>query len=181
MTLYILIFFDNFSIIFGFNLHHNFINQFKTTYFLALFRAFFWYKIFLCSFFLAFFWNKVFCWSPSSLVHIHFTPPLWPVITPSVSALKYDNNKSHWSVPCYQYQSWHCRHPPFMEVLVLYLASLWVSVILMAKIIFKKSPYKLTTQLHVPEQSSLSEIALMDAWSDLSKLKLHGKLDTTSD
>ena len=44
-----------------------------------------------------------------------------------------------------------------------------------------KPPYKLTTQLRTPKQSSSSEIDLMDTRSYPYRLKFHGKLETPAD
>ena len=41
-----------------------------------------------------------------------------------------------------------------------------------------KSPYKLTTQILTPKQSSSYERAIMDVRSDLSKIKFHRKFET---
>lgn len=44
-----------------------------------------------------------------------------------------------------------------------------------------QAPYKLTTQLRNPKQSGSSEQSLMDARTDATKLKFHGKLETSAD
>ena len=45
----------------------------------------------------------------------------------------------------------------------------------------KKDPYKPTTQLCTPKQSSSPKRELLDARYDPSKLKFHGKLETPVD
>ena len=157
LTPYILILFDGLFNLFTLNLHHDFINQFNTTYSLALFRAFFIYPLY-------------------STFYERLRAQVF-----MMCLVKYDNNKSYWSVPRDQSQLWHWKFSPFMEVFIWSVASSWLAVVLMTSIISKKSPYKLTTQLRTSRQSSSSERAPMDVRYDMSKINFHEKLETPAD
>ena len=92
---------------FPLNLHHNFMIKFNTTSSLENFISFFQHNIFLCSFFNPYF-NSIFLFltfKPSS-------PPLYCTFYDGLLSqvfllclVKKNNNKSHWSLPCDQYQS----------------------------------------------------------------------------